>query len=173
VLRWVVSDHLGTPRMTADLSGNLAGIRRHDYLPFGEEIGAGVGGRTTGQDYSQSDGVRQKFAGTERDGETGLDFMQARYYSPTQGRFASPDEFKGGPDGLYSFAAVASANPTFYAELTRPQSLNKYPVRHRRLDINLLTAFSTSPPSLQQHRLLHSYLSAISGSTFVARLAGR
>jgi RHS repeat-associated protein len=50
----------------------------------------------------------------------------ARYYSSAQGRFTSPDEFTGGPDELYYFADIASANPTFYAELTNPQSLNKY-----------------------------------------------
>lgn len=31
-INWLVSDHLGTPRIIADLSGSLAGIRRHDYL---------------------------------------------------------------------------------------------------------------------------------------------
>ncbi|MDQ3753843.1 MAG: RHS repeat-associated core domain-containing protein, partial [Acidobacteriota bacterium] len=66
-------------------------VARHDYLPFGEELGAGVGGRTTAQGYSGTDNMRQKFAGTERDTETGLDFMQARYMSSTQGRFTSTD----------------------------------------------------------------------------------
>lgn len=78
--------------MVLDRTGGLSGVSRHDYLPFGEEIQAGVGGRTTNQGYSQLDGVRQKFGGGhERDDETGLDFMQARYYSSAQGRFASVD----------------------------------------------------------------------------------
>jgi RHS repeat-associated protein len=62
----------------------------------------------------------------ERDNETGLDYFLARYYSSTQGRFTSPDEFTGGPDELYDFADDASDNPTFYADLSNPQSLNKY-----------------------------------------------
>jgi RHS repeat-associated protein len=62
----------------------------------------------------------------ERDIETGLDYFLARYYSSPQARFTSPDEFSGGPDALYSFASSASSNPTFYADLTNPQSLNKY-----------------------------------------------
>lgn len=62
----------------------------------------------------------------ERDTETGLDYFLARYYSSAQGRFISPDEFVGGPDELYSFANDASNNPTFYADLLNPQSLNKY-----------------------------------------------
>jgi hypothetical protein len=52
-VQWLITDHLGTPRLLADLSGSLAGMTRHDYLPFGEEAGAGVGGRTTAQGYSQ------------------------------------------------------------------------------------------------------------------------
>ena len=32
---------LGTPRMLFDEIGSLADIKRHDYLPFGEELGVG------------------------------------------------------------------------------------------------------------------------------------
>jgi RHS repeat-associated protein len=78
--------------MVADLSGSLTGMKRHDYLPFGEEIGAGVGIRTAGQGYPPPDDkVRQKFTGYERDGETGLDYAQARMYANVQGRFTSVD----------------------------------------------------------------------------------
>lgn len=90
-VRWLVSDQLGTPRMILDQSGSLSGVSRHDYLPFGEELFAGTGGRTTAQGYSASDGVRQKFTQKERDNETGLDYFEARYYSSTQGRFTSVD----------------------------------------------------------------------------------
>jgi hypothetical protein len=65
-VEWLVTDHLGTPRMVVDKTGTLAGVSRHDYLPFGEEIFAGTGGRTTGQGYSVADGVRQKF--TQKNG---------------------------------------------------------------------------------------------------------
>jgi RHS repeat-associated protein len=87
---------------------------------------AGTGGRTAAQGYSASDNVRQKFTQKERDNETGLDYFLARYYSSTQGRFTSPDEFSGGPDEYYDFKDLAAENPTFYADLTDPQSLNKY-----------------------------------------------
>jgi RHS repeat-associated protein len=88
---WLVPDQLGTPRMVADKSGSLAGVKRHDYLPFGEELSAGAGGRLTTQGYSANDNVRQKFTGKERDNETGLDYFGARYYSSSQGRFGSCD----------------------------------------------------------------------------------
>lgn len=69
---------------------------------------------------------RRQFTLKERDNETELDYFLARYYSSKQDRFTSPDEFAGGPDELYYFASDAATNPTFYADLTRPQSLNKY-----------------------------------------------
>lgn len=94
-VQWMITDQLGTPRMIADRTGSLAGIRRHDYLPFGEELSAGTGNRTTAQGYSVADGVRQKFTGKERDSETGLDYFLARYRSSTQGRFISADSFAG------------------------------------------------------------------------------
>ncbi|MEK6280650.1 MAG: RHS repeat-associated core domain-containing protein [Acidobacteriota bacterium] len=89
--RYTTSDHLGSPRVVTNSSAGVAS--RHDYLPFGEELFAGTGGRTMAQGYSQPDGVRQGFTGYEKDGETGLNFAQARYQSPTQGRFTSPDAY--------------------------------------------------------------------------------
>ncbi len=91
--RWIVADHLGTPRMEIDPSGSLATMRRHDYLPFGEELLVGMGNssiRTAGMGY-QADCVRQQFIGKERDTETGADYLYARYYMSVHGRFTSVD----------------------------------------------------------------------------------
>ncbi len=109
-VRWLVTDQLGTPRMVADRTGSLAGIKRHDYLPFGEELSAGAGGRATGQGYGAADNVRQQFTGYERDGETGLDYAQARYFASTQGRFTSADPF----------------NTLIIDRVTDPQQINLY-----------------------------------------------
>jgi RHS repeat-associated protein len=106
-VEWVVADQLGTPRMIADKTGSLAGIKRHDYLPFGEELYAGTGNRTAQQGYV-ADGLRQQFTGYERDNETGLDYAQARYYAGMQGRFTSVDPM---------MASAHAANP---------QSWNRY-----------------------------------------------
>jgi RHS repeat-associated protein len=92
-IRWLVKDHLGTPRIIANKTGDLSAIKRHDYLPFGEEISPPVGGRSSSQGYgnSPSDGVRQKFTGYERDSQTGLDYAEARYFGSSIGRFTSVD----------------------------------------------------------------------------------
>lgn len=102
--QYSTTDMLGSPRVITDSSGNV--ISRHDYMPFGEEIFAGTGGRTSGQGFGGTESLRKKFTGYERDSETGLDFAKARYYASTNGRFNSPDV--AGPD------------------LTNPQTLNKY-----------------------------------------------
>jgi RHS repeat-associated protein len=122
--RYMTNDPLGSARILTNASGAI--MSRHDYQPFGEELLAGMGNRTTAQGYGVADGLRKQFTSKERDDETGLDYFLARYYSSIQGRFTSPDEFTGGPDELFDFANAASDNPTFYADLTNPQSLNKY-----------------------------------------------
>jgi len=111
-IQWLVADHLGTPRMIFDQTGNLANMKRHDYLPFGEELFAPAGGRTTAMGYAGGDGVRQQFTHKERDIETGLDYFEARYYAPIKGRFTSPDEPLAGQDpsdpqtwNLYSYTS--------------------------------------------------------------------
>jgi RHS repeat-associated protein len=87
--KYATADHLGSPRVITSPSGVV--VSRHDYKPFGEEVGAGIGGRTIAVGFSVIDGVRQKFTAYERDNETNLDYAHARYYSSVQGRFTSVD----------------------------------------------------------------------------------
>jgi RHS repeat-associated protein len=103
---YLTNDHLGSPRILTDAKGAV--ISRRDFMPFGEEIAPGTGGRNSAQGYFGVDSIRQKFTGYERDAETDLDFAQARMYHKNHGRFTSPDPLQ----------ASASAN--------RPQSWNRY-----------------------------------------------
>ncbi|HEV7473367.1 MAG TPA: RHS repeat-associated core domain-containing protein, partial [Pyrinomonadaceae bacterium] len=98
-INWLVADQLGTPRLIFDKTGALDKTKHHDYLPFGEEISIGTGGRTAGQGYT-GDNVRQKFTSKERDNETGLDYFNARYYASLQGRFNSIDPVTLSPERL-------------------------------------------------------------------------
>jgi RHS repeat-associated protein len=88
-------DALGS---TVGLTGATGGyINRYDYLPFGEPLSA-------------VEGVPNRFrfigASAVQDDQSGLDFMGARFYSPSQGRFIQPDPIglQGGSN-LYAYAS--------------------------------------------------------------------
>lgn len=70
--------------------------------------------------------TRFGFSGKERDAETGLDFFGARYFSSAQGRFTSPDEFKGGIVDPFTGQDIETNTELPYADITDPQTLNKY-----------------------------------------------
>jgi RHS repeat-associated protein len=121
-------DALGSTRLVTDASGNPT--EQYDYAPFGEELTQGIDGRvapySTNQYPTTPDAVTEKFTGKERDAETGLDFFDARYYSSAQGRFTSPDEFKGGFLDAFTGQHAFQPGPLPYADLIDPQTLNKY-----------------------------------------------
>ena len=93
-------DHLGSTRAMTDGATGVV-VERHDYLPFGEDLNAGMGARTVALKYRNAndpEDLTQRFTGKERDIETagsgmpdGLDYFGARYYSGAQGRFTTPD----------------------------------------------------------------------------------
>src|SRR6266542_3471458 len=118
-VKWLVQDHLGSTRMVVDRSGSLGGVRRHDFLPFGEELSAGIGIRSASNGYS-GDSVRQKFGSKEHDIETGFDYFIARYYSSVQGRFTSVDPGNAGAEMEYPQAwngySYAINNPLTYSD---------------------------------------------------------
>ena len=94
--KYVLSDVQGTTRAVMNNSGSSSVIlARHDYLPFGEEIWAGVGLRTTSQTYGATDGNRLKYGMTERDDATGLDHTWWRKLESLSGRWTSPDPYTG------------------------------------------------------------------------------
>jgi RHS repeat-associated protein len=122
---YLTADHLGSTRVMTDASGNP--VQCHDYLPFGEEIMAGIGGRTGC--YGSSPGTGVLFTGQMRD-ETwesgaptaGLDYFGARYFSSAQGRFTSPDvplldQDPSDPQSWNLYSYVRN-NPLIFTDLT-------------------------------------------------------
>ena len=107
------ADHLGTSRVVTDASGTV--LDDSDFYPFGGERAAVSSSANT-----------YKFTGKERDNESGLDDFEARYYSSAMGRFMSPDEFAGGPIDAVGPADPLPPGPLPYAQISNPQSLNKY-----------------------------------------------
>lgn len=93
---YVYTDPQGTPLAEADASGNV--IARYDYTPYGNAV-ISLGNPPNGPGYT----------GHVNDPETGLVYMQARYYQP-DGRFLSPDPVKPSAGNVYSFNRYAYAN---------------------------------------------------------------
>jgi RHS repeat-associated protein len=91
-------DHLGSPRLITADNGQM--VSYHDYYPFGDEHSPVSQEVSGGFDREEP----MKFTGHERDyasgmgGEDGhaVDYMHARYYSPTVGRFLSVDRHDSG-----------------------------------------------------------------------------
>src|SRR5690348_14069776 len=86
---YVYTDLQGTPLVKADASGNV--IARYDYTPYGSSV-ASLGSSPDGPGYT----------GHVNDPETGLVYMQQRYYQPI-GRFLSPDPVEPVAGNLFSF----------------------------------------------------------------------
>ncbi len=95
---YLAYDSLGSARLMTDQNAHVVG--RHDYLPFGQEIPAGTGPRTTALGFGAADELNEKFTGQYRDTETGNDFFHARYYSSGMGRFNSADPGNAGADAM-------------------------------------------------------------------------
>ncbi len=122
-IRYLTPDPLGSTRVVTGEDQSV--LSRHDYLPFGEEIGAGLGNRgqatgVSGYTASLADGPAQKFTGKERDNESGLDYFQARYFSGAGGRFTSVDPENAGADPgdpqSWNGYAYARNNPLLYVD---------------------------------------------------------
>jgi len=107
ILKYVFMDSQGSARAILNSSGAV--IARHDYLPFGEEIGAGIGLRTTGQGFGATDTNRQRYGLTERDATTGLDHTLWRKHENLSGRWTSPDPLRGTIGAPQSFNAYTYA----------------------------------------------------------------
>lgn len=116
---YVSADQIGSTRLVTDSTGNP--VLRYDYLPFGEELPEGIGGRTVAMGYQATpDGFNPKFAGQVRDTETGLDYMNFRYYSSPEGLFLSADPANAGansadPQTWNGYSYVGN-NPLTYTD---------------------------------------------------------
>lgn len=99
-LRYLHTDHLGTPRYASSTSG--VQVWNWDSDAFGN--GAPTGSAT----------VNLRFAGQYYDGESDLHYNWNRYYDPETGRYISSDPI-GLDGGLNTFGYV-SANPVMFID---------------------------------------------------------
>jgi RHS repeat-associated protein len=115
-VRYLHTDHLTGSNVVTDSSGTLA--ETLDYYPYGEALLD-----TLDTKVGTYGGERRKFAGTEYDSGTALNYMGARFYAGGKGRFLSEDPV---------FLSVGSPElkPQTGLELQKylenPQALNSY-----------------------------------------------
>jgi RHS repeat-associated protein len=101
---YALSDLQGSTRAMMNNQGtSSAVIARHDYLPFGEEIGSSIGFRSGGQGYGAGDTNRWKYGMLQRDAATGLDHTWWRKYESAAGRWTTPDPLGGSIGDPQSF----------------------------------------------------------------------
>jgi RHS repeat-associated protein len=95
-------DGLGSVRQLYDASGMVVANNRYD--PYGNVM----------SQYGTATSVFG-FTGEQWDTATGLEYLRARYYSPTQGRFTTRDVWEGDPNAPMSYNAwlYVYANPVF------------------------------------------------------------
>lgn len=87
---YIYTDLQGTPVMESDAQGNITA--RYDYTPYGIPV-QGLSGSPDGPGYT----------GHVNDPDTGLVYMQARYYDPDLGRFLSVDPVGPTPNKVFGF----------------------------------------------------------------------
>jgi len=106
-LRFIHGDHLGTPRLVTDESGQV--VWTASYLPFGE---------ATVDEDPDRDGapyvLNLRFPGQYFDPETGMHYNYLRNYDPGTGRYLTSDP-AGLEAGLNTYL-YAGANPLLFVD---------------------------------------------------------
>ena len=93
-ISYIHADHLGSPAAATDEDGDL--IWEERFTPFGEQIHNPLDNRHN-----------ESFTGHIADSDTGLTYMQARYYDPVIGRFLSSDPVGFATGGVAYFNRYA------------------------------------------------------------------
>ena len=109
IVSYMHPDHLGSTNVVTSQSGGVTQIL--DYYPYGAT--------RVSQNNSQTSSARQ-FIGQFSDAQTGLDYLNARYYDSARGQFMSQDpvfwEIGVTKDGKMSLAAPQIQNAYSYAQ---------------------------------------------------------
>ncbi len=104
-LHYIYTDHLGSANTLVDQGGTVVDTKR--FYPFGEY-------RT----FPTTDLTNRGFTGHQQNDSLGLIYMNARYYVPGVGRFASADTIVPDPENPQSFNRYSYTlnNPLRYVD---------------------------------------------------------
>jgi RHS repeat-associated protein len=100
VVAWYLTDHLGSVR--DEVNDNGVVLNHIDYTAFG----------AVNNETNPAKGDRFGWAGGIRDGETGLNFFDHRYYNPQTGEWTTkdPSGFRAGDANLYRYVGNSPTN---------------------------------------------------------------
>ena len=143
ITRFIHPDHLGSTNAVTDQNGNL--VQTLDYYPFG----------ASRISVSTSTNEARKYIGQFSDQNSGLDYLQARYYDSARGQFVNED-------------------PVFWSNkqnLADPQSFNVYSYANdnpiNRSDPSGLAAYaysrSVDPNSALLNLYAHNFIYIVPG----------
>jgi RHS repeat-associated protein len=104
LLRYQYADHLGGTALELDAAGDV--LTYEEYYPFGAASFASHRGAAA------PPAKRYRYAGKERDEETGLSYHGARYYAPWLGRWTSADPGGVRPEELTGYVYCANRPTT-------------------------------------------------------------
>jgi len=110
--RYIHPDNLGSTNVTSDENGNLA--QWFDYMPYGSVLASTNTGTTT---------AARQYIGQFSD-PSGLSYLNARYYNPSQGQYLSQDPVFLNLGDRNRIQQISQQQQD--ALLTDPQSLNSY-----------------------------------------------
>jgi RHS repeat-associated protein len=150
-------DGLGSTRLLTNGLGTVTDT--YSYDAFGNSI-VSTGGSNN----------PYLFAGEQRDVETGLDYLRARYYDPFVGRFVSADAYEGtlnDPMSLHDYQ-YAHANPVVFTDPSGYFSIQEF-LSNLNLQ-NILSGMQAIGFTSAKAKLFGS--SVLTGSAFNAFVGG-
>src|SRR3989344_7695486 len=104
------SDNIGSTSLQTDSSGNVN--FKANYLPFGKELS-----------FSSTNNEKYGFTGKEFDIESSLNYFNARYYNPSNGKFISNDPIFKPTEGGYQYV---NNNPLTITDPSGMQDVESY-----------------------------------------------
>ena len=154
-VKFSFGDHLGSSNVVVD--GNGVFVNREEYTPYGE---------TSFGSFARK---RYRFAGKERDEESGLDYMDNRYYSGWQCRFISVDPVSLSSAAFESYRYASNnplrfTDPSGLAPQDQCEATKCHPENQPRPD-NLDSYNNASPMSQAQTTAYKDFVSSLGEET--------
>ena len=151
------SDNIGSTSLQTDSSGNVN--FKANYLPFGKELS-----------FSSTNNEKYGFTGKEFDIESSLNYFNARYYNPSNGKFISNDPIFKPTEGGYQYVRnnpltvtdPSGKNPLIFGLLAAGAAFGQQTLADPTLAMDLVD-FENSESNFERGIILAGIVSPMSG----------